>query len=285
MTPSPDARSGRGLAAALTVALAALLLLPTATALAQSLSFAGAGKNKQPIQIYSSGGIEWQQGRLLFIARGNARAVRGDVTVYGDELRAYYRNKPQGGSEIWRLDAVGHVRITSKNETAYGDHAIYDVDHQILTIRGKMPHLVAGQDVISASRQLEYWETKQMAVARGNATAVRTDLKTKQRKEVKADILAAYFHKDKAGQSKIYRVDAFDHVKVLTAGDTAMGDRGVYNVDSGIATLLGHVELLRQDNKLYGCRAEVNLNSGISHLYPCGGKGGRVSGVLSPKKH
>lgn len=279
MTQAPAMRRVARLAVLL---LAAALLRPEAAA-AQSLNFSGAGQDSQPIQIYSDGGIEWQQGKLLFIARDNARAVRGNVTVHGDELRAYYRNKPGGGSEIWRLDAIGHVKIVSKDQTAYGDHAIYDVDHRILTIRGKKPHMVAGNDTITATRQLEYWENKQMAVARGNAVATRNG---PQQKKVLADVLAAYFHKDKkSGQNKVYRVDAFDHVKVLTQGDTAKGDRGVYNVDSGIATLTGHVELLRGDNVLNGCRAEVNLNSGISHLYPCRGQGGRVTGVLTPKKH
>lgn len=259
------------------LALLAALLLPAGAATAQSLSFGGGGKGDVPVEIYSQDGIEWQQDKLLFVARGDARAVRGDVTVYGDELRAYYREKNVGGSEIWRLDAVGNVRIASADETAYGDHAVYDVDNQILTVRGDKVRLVAGEDTLTAERQLEYWEARQMAVARGNAVAIRAD------KRLRADVLAAYFRKNDAGENKVYRVDAFDNVVVKTKDETATGDRGVYNVESGVATLTGNVELLRDGSTLNGCRAEVNLDSGVSNLYPCPGPGGRVKGVLKPK--
>ena len=40
-------------------------------------------------------------------------------------------------------------------------------------------------------------------------------------------------------------------------------------MESGIATLTGQVRLVRDDNELRGCRAEVNLNTGISKLFPC----------------
>ena len=73
-------------------------------AFAQSLNFGG-GASDLPIEIYADDGIEWQQENLVFLARGNARAVRGEVTVFGDELRAYYRENPDGSNDIWRLDA------------------------------------------------------------------------------------------------------------------------------------------------------------------------------------
>ena len=101
---------------------------------AQSLNF---GSGDTPIEIDADNGIEWQQDGLVFVARGNARAIRGDVSVLADELRAYYRQRNDGSTEIWRLDAIGTVRIKSAEGTAYGDKALYDVDNSILTITGK----------------------------------------------------------------------------------------------------------------------------------------------------
>ena len=75
---------------------------------AQSLNF---GSGDTPIEIDADNGIEWQQDGLVFVARGNARAIRGDVSVLADELRAYYRQTNDGSTEIWRLDAIGTVRI------------------------------------------------------------------------------------------------------------------------------------------------------------------------------
>ena len=242
---------------------------------AQSLNF---GSGDTPIEIDADNGIEWQQDGLVFVARGNARAIRGDVSVLADELRAYYRQTNDGSTEIWRLDAIGTVRIKSAEGTAYGDKALYDVDNSILTITGKNLKLVSGEDWLTANDQLEYWETKQMAVARGNAVAKRAD------KKLNANVLAAYFHKNKKGETGIYRIDAFDDVKIKTAKDEATSDRGVYNVESGIATLTGSVEIIRDNNVLNGCSADVDLNTGVSRLHSCATGSGRVKGRFRPTK-
>ena len=245
---------------------------------AQSLNLGGA-KGDLPIEVYADNGIEWQQDGQFFIARGDARAVRGEVEILGDELRAYYRKNPTGESEVWRLDALGNVRIVSNSETAYGNRAIYNADQKVLVIDGDKPRLVSGQDTLTASQQLEYWELKSFAVARGDAVATRDD------KQVRADVLVAHLKSDAKGQTHVYRVDAYDNVRIRTERETATGSRGVYNVDSGVATLIGNVVLVREDKQLRGCRAEVNLNTGISKLFPCpGGQGtGRVNGTFVPK--
>ena len=116
---------------------------------------------------------------------------------------------------------------------------------------------------------------KRFAVARGDAIATRED------KQVRADILVAHMKTDAKGDTRVYRVDAYDNVRIRTKQETATGDRGVYNVESGIATLTGEVKLIRDDNELRGCKAEVNLNSGISRLFPCPGAS-RVQGTFTP---
>lgn len=251
---------------------------------AQSLNFA-AGKSGLPIEIQADNGIEWQQGKLIFLAKGNARAVRGDVTITADTLRAYYREIKGGKTEIFRLDAEGNVKIASPTETATGGKATYDVDNAILVLSGGRVRLVSGQDKIEADKQLEYWERKQMAVARGNAVAIRYE--NKQVKTLRADVLAAYFKKNKEGKSSVHRVEAFDNVRIDTDKDKVLADRSVYNVESGIATLTGSVKIFRNGNELQGCSAKVNLNTGISSLFGCGpgAKGAkRVRGLILPTK-
>lgn len=276
-TASHICRSARKLACVGTLGLLAWLALQVPDADAQSLSLGGVSGD-MPIDVHAQNGIEWQQDGNVFVARGDARAVRGGVEVLGDELRAYYRKNPNGQSEVWRLDALGNVRIVSESETAYGDRAIYNADQKVLVIDGKKPRLVSGKDTLSASKQLEYWEVKRYAVARGDAVATRDN------KQVFADTLVAHMKPDDKGNTQVYRVDAYDNVRIRTDRETATGDRGVYNVESGVATLTGKVKLVRDDNELLGCRAEVNLNTGISRLFPCpGGQGsGRVQGTFIP---
>ncbi len=261
-------------------AIAMLLNLLATGAMAQGLNF-GNGDSDSPIEVYADEGIEWQQEALIFIARGNARAVRGEVTVYGDELHAFYRKLPDGGTEIWRLDAISNVRIVTPGETAYGDRGVYDVDNAILVLTGKKVRLLTPTDEVIADEQLEYWERKQMAVARGHAQVFSDN------KNLNADVIVAYFKKQKSGKSAIHRVEAFDNVRIDTNQEKATSDRGVYSVKSGIATLTGSVRIARDGNKLDGCKAEVNMNTGVSKMFSCAGQGGgQVGGVfnLSKKK-
>lgn len=241
----------------------------------QGLNF-GSGDSDVPIEVYADDGIEWQQDSLTFVARGNARAIRGEVTVYADELNAFYRKLPDGGSEIWRLDAVKNVRIVTPGETAYGDHGVYDVDNAILVLTGKKVRLLTPTDEVIADEQIEYWERKQMAVARGTAQVFSDD------KNLRADVIVAYFKKNKAGKSAVHRVEAFDNVAVKTQRETATSERGIYSVNSGIATLTGSVKITREGNRLDGCKAEVNMNSGVSKMFSCKGQGGgQVGGVFN----
>lgn len=244
---------------------------------AQGLSL-GDSKSGLPIEIDAENGIEWQQENLVFIARGNARAVRGEVTVRADTLRAYYREKKDGSTDIWRLDAEGNVKISTPGEYATGELGIYNVDAGTLVLKGgDRVRLVAQEDEISADGQLEYWEKKKIAVARGNALAIRGD------RRLAADTLVAYFRPGKDGNNEVYRIEAFDRVRIITATDTISGDRGDYDVESGIATLTGSVKITRGKSRLKGCRAKVNMKTGISRVFGCG-KGasgtGRVQGLI-----
>jgi lipopolysaccharide export system protein LptA len=214
-------------------------------------------QSDKPIEVYAHEGIEWDQNAETYIARGNARAIQGDVTVYGTTLTARYRKTADGGSEIWRLDADGKVRIVSPKGTVYGQKATYDMDTTILVVTGNNLKLVTAKETVTARDSLEYWQKKEMFVARGDAFAVLQDRK------IKADILTAHLRKDENEESKVYRVDAFGSVLITTPTDIARGENGVYFADTDIATLTGAVRITRGDNQLNGDIAEVNMNTGI----------------------
>ncbi len=64
------------------------------TAAAQPLDLTHGG----PITVTARDGIEWHQAQQEVIALGDARAVRGNVTVTADRLIAYYRKKAAPGA-------------------------------------------------------------------------------------------------------------------------------------------------------------------------------------------
>jgi lipopolysaccharide export system protein LptA len=313
--------------------------------------------NGKPINIEAEQGIEWQQNNHVYIARGNARATRGQATLFGDTLTAFYRpicggdaaaapakdrplpakdttkparpqatqgtssaptrasgekeracpdgkgaaaqaggavdkrgnagaGDPIGGNstEIYRVEADGNVRIATETQTVYGDHAVYEVDQARLVVTGRNLKLETPRDTVTARDSLEWYDDKQLAVARGDAVAVR------EGKRLRGDVLTAEVLKEQNQSSHISRIDATGNVLVSSLDQIARGDAGVYNVDTGIATLTGRVTLTRADNELRGQYAVIDLNNNVSRLLsaPPSAKltdaQPRVHGLLVPRQ-
>ncbi|MBS0561812.1 MAG: hypothetical protein JSR21_17315 [Proteobacteria bacterium] len=299
-------------------------------AAAQQLDLSQGG----PVTVTARDGIDWNQNTKQVIAHGQARAVRGAVTVDADRLIAYYRKKADaaggeaakppakppaaasaqpgggaadadtGGTEIYRLEAVGNVRVYTPTDQAQGDRAIYDMDQAVLVMTGNDLKLTTPNEVLTARDALEYWPQKHMAVARGNAVVV-----TKDARRMAADTLVAYTSDQDnkqaqpgpqggttqvaaktpqggapddplAASGKLQKVEAFGHVSVRTPTDTVTGDRAVYVPDTGIARILGNVRITRGENQLNGSEAEVNQKTGIARLIA--GHDERVQGLVVP---
>ena len=296
----------------LSIALSCCLniTLLTLAASAQQLDLSHGG----PIDITARDGIEWRQLEQEVIARGDARAIRNNVTVTADRLTAWYRKKgatqaaqtapvsglvadpSTEGNEIYRLQADGHVHIFTQTDQAQGDKATYDLDQAALVMTGHDLKLTTPNNVITAKDDLEYWPQKHMAVARGDAVVVTSDAK-----RIAADTLVAYTTDNPppttatqvaakvpvkpsddplASSGKLQRVEAFGHVSVRTPTDTVTGDRGVYVPDSGMARLGGNVHITRGQNQLNGAEADVNMKTGISTLVAQ--RAGRVHGLVVP---
>jgi lipopolysaccharide export system protein LptA len=288
-------------------AIAGLLsggLLAAAPAAAQDLDLGQpAGGAPLPIQITASQGIEWKQTEQVVIATGNAKGVRGAVTVTADQLIAHYRKKAgaapapaadptdllaQGGAELYQLDAVGHVHIYTATDNAYGDHAVYSLDSDVLVLTGQHLKLTTAHDVITARNAIEYYSQTRVAIARGNALIVADDGRS-----IAADTLVGYLAPPaatpapaaqnasdplQAGQLK--KVNAFGHVVIHTTTDTATGDTGVYLPPTGQARLGGNVRIIRGPNVLTGSDALFNTKTGIATLLAA--PGGQVAGTLLP---
>jgi len=86
------------------LAIVAALAAAAPVARAQGIDFTQGG----PIQITAQDGIEWRQAEQIVIAKGDAKAVRGNVTVTADRLLAWYRRK--GGAAAGAGNAVAARR-------------------------------------------------------------------------------------------------------------------------------------------------------------------------------
>src|SRR3954469_23601482 len=84
---------------------------------------------------------------------------------------------------------------------------------------------------------------------------------------------------------QIHRLDAAGGVVVRSPSETARGDFGIYDLDRKLITLLGNVQLNRENNQVNGSRLVIDIDSGRAVVDggPPGvnSSGGRVTGHFS----
>jgi lipopolysaccharide export system protein LptA len=253
----------------------------------------------QPIEIRADNGIEWQQNTKTYIARGHAVAIRGPTEVHADTLIAHYRDakggNAGGNTEIYRLDAEGNVVIRKEGETITGDRAVYDVDQAVGVVTGKNLKITTATETITARDRFDWYDQKQIGVARGDAVAIRNG------RTIRADVLTGYMTKAPAASakpgekpkpsatpaaakasaarpgekgapggddSKLSRVDAQGHVIVTNGADVGQSDYGVYNAQTGIVTLIGNAVITRDKDVIRGQSAVMDLNTNVSRMMP-----------------
>ena len=212
-------------------------------------------------------------------------AKRGTVTLMADTLIAYYRplktpatpvrekeahpgavqqgGFDSGNTEIWRVVAEGHVHLISEDKDAWGDRAEYDKDKSVTVLTGTALKGTTLEDTVTARDSLEYWQDQNMAVARGNAKIVKVNGNT-----LEGDLIGGHFEKDSKGASVLKTIEAKGNVVITTATDIVHGDEGVYELAAKRTVLFGNVIATNGGNVIKGASAEVNMDTGISHVFP-----------------
>lgn len=244
----------------------------TTPATAQGL---GLGGSNDPIEVEADDSLEWLSDRNAYVARGNAVLTQGGDSVRAAVITANYREVPGGEQEIFRLTAEGNVVISSGDNQATGDLAVYEVDSGRFVLTGSEVTLITPTETVTATESLEYYEADQLAVARGDAVVVSgTD-------RLSADAVAARFQDSPSGDGmELAAMTAEGNVVLVTEADVVHGDRGTWDANLETATVEGNVRLNRGETILNGDKAEIDLATGVSRLQSTGG---RVRGLLIPQ--
>lgn len=214
----------------------------------------------KPIEVDAPAGFEYHDKLQVAIARGGATATQGDMVLTAETLAAYFRKTGNGGNEVYRLLAEGNVQLKNGDRTAHGSRAIYDLDKSVAVLTGEGLRLTTPNETVTARDSLEYWRDQELAVARGDALAIRPQ------DRIRADRLVALMARDNQDKLGLSRVDADGGVVITTKAETARGDKGTYDLDSEQALLTGNVRVTRGQNQLNGPAAAVDLKSGISRI-------------------
>jgi lipopolysaccharide export system protein LptA len=135
-----------------------------------------------------------------------------------------------------------------------------------------------------SSDRIEVQDRADRAVFSGNVHVTQADLTLDTER-----LTVAYSGGQGASGLQINRLDAAGGVVVHSPSETAKGDLGIYDLDRKLITLIGNVQLLRENNRVNGARLVIDLNSGRAVMDggPPGvnSSGGRVTGHFTVPQH
>jgi lipopolysaccharide export system protein LptA len=134
------------------------------------------------------------------------------------------------------------------------------------------------------SDRIEVQDRADRAVFSGNVHVTQADLTLDTER-----LTVAYSGGEGSNGLQINRLDAAGGVMVHSPSETAKGDLGIYDLDRKLITLIGNVQLLRENNRVNGARLVIDLNSGRAVIDggPPGvnASGGRVTGHFTVPQH
>lgn len=166
-------RGGISLSAVALIALGLALGTPV---LAQTENGPGLHDTELPIEIVADT-LEVRQSENLAIFEGDVDAVQGDMVLRADALTVHYRDNKENPDQpgISRIDAKGHVFVSSPAETAQGNTGVYDVDNSMIHLAGDVI-LTQGGNVIQGERlemNLATGKSRVMSAAGANGSTER----------------------------------------------------------------------------------------------------------------
>ena len=264
-------------------------LMSSSLCYGQALNQLSNSKDDSPIIIEADKSVVCDETLNKCVATGNAMAQKSTNIVYADILTVYFSEGKE--REITSIVADGHVRMETPTDTAYGDHAHYDVALDRILMTGGNLRIETPQQTLTARDSIEYWHSKNQGIARGNAIAQFPE----KEELVQADTLIAYFkpatEKTDEGKEKltIDRVEAEGNVLASGPKGIVTGDRGVYFAQTHMVEISHNVKITQDKNVITGEYVRHNLDTNVTEMYTQApgvapsGSVKRISGLIRPK--
>lgn len=188
-------------------------------------------------------------------------ALRGGKTMAtGDSL-------PEGARRLWRPILLAFALVAATMLAGAG--AAQDAENAPSG---------ASEAIEITADTLEVRQSENIAIFEGRVEAVQGDM------VLNADVLTVYYREVEGGQGNlgVSRIDAKGNVVITSPGETAQGQRGVYDVQEGSINLAGGVVLNQGNNVVEGETLTMDLQSGVSKVSGAGST--RVHGLFVPEE-
>ncbi len=158
------------------IASAAVLFFGSAQAQTFSDAFAGFGSNEgEPIEI-EAGELRVEDGNNTATFVGDVVVIQGETSLKTQRLKVFYAGDGESQAEgsvqqkISRLEAAGGVFISSKDQTAKGDEASFDMNREFMVMTGNEVVLSQGPNVVVGKRLTVNLKTGQANLTAGQGS-------------------------------------------------------------------------------------------------------------------
>ncbi len=120
----------------------------------------------------------------------------------------------------------------------------------------------ADEDSIQITADNMQWDEKN-----GTARATGNAVVEQEEKRLHADTIIAHAQRGEDGSiSEIHLIEVEGNVSYETPTESAHGQRGNYDLSTGLLALTGNVLLLRGDSKISGDTLTINFETGVSEI-------------------
>lgn len=146
----------------------------------------------------------------------------------------------------------------------------------------ELPNLNSKAPVEISADSLEVLQKDQIALFSGNVVAIQGGT------NIKANTMKVFYGNDAKPSNpdapSISKIEVTGNVRIKTLAETASGNKGVYDLNSGQLTLTGNVTLTKDNNIIRGGGLLIDLDKGYSKIInDSSTNGGRVRGLFTPQ--
>lgn len=121
-----------------------------------------------------------QQQKVIFI--GNVVAKQGELTIRGDRMTIFYKEKENSQpneegltEQLDRIEVDGGVHISQKEIVATGEHVVYFNEENKIVLTGK-PRVERGKDSIQGDKITLFLDTEKSVVEGGPSRPVEATI-------------------------------------------------------------------------------------------------------------
>ncbi len=211
----------------------------------------------QPTSLEASNGVEIRQQEKIYIARGDVLLKKGTTQIRSAQLIAHYREKEQGGVDIWKIEADGQVVIMGTDYQINSAQAVFDLDQGIFTLEGSLLTIELNKKILTAKEKIVYNRHNQQLIATG---AAKINDPASQLL-VTADQLILNLINSNNGKTSLEQIQAEGNVHIQQRKLRGFSDRMTYHDSSNIASLQGNVRLSDGSNQILGETAKINTKT------------------------